>query len=71
MNDKCDEKRNEQIKIFISAILAALTIFAELPLWEVHGMTAVWITLTAFFVLLMILKMDYWYHHRKQREGNE
>ena len=41
MNDKDDERWNQQ-KIFISAFLAALTIFAELPLWEVHGMTAVW-----------------------------
>ena len=68
MNDKGDE-RDEQIKIFISAVLAALTIFAELPLFEVHGMTAVWVTLTSLFVLLLILEMEYWY--RKLWAGNE
>lgn len=60
MNDKRDEKWNQQ-EIFISAFLAALTVFGVLPIWEVHGMTAVWVTLTAFFVLLMILEVEYWY----------
>jgi hypothetical protein len=69
MNDKGDEKWNQQ-KIFISAFLAALTIFAELPLWEVHGITAIWATLTAFLVLLMILEVEYWYQ-RGKRAGRE
>ena len=70
MNDK-DDERNEQIKIFISAVLAALTIFAELPILEVHGMTAVWVTLTSFFVLLLSLEMEHWYQQRILREAHK
>jgi len=66
MNDRGDEKWNQQ-EIFISAFLAALTVFGVLPIWEVHGMTAVWVTLTAFFVLLMILEVEHWYTSAEKR----
>ena len=59
------------MKIFIFVVLAALVVFAMLPIWEVHGMTAARFTLMAFFVLLMILKVEYWYERRKPREGEQ
>jgi hypothetical protein len=49
------------MKIFLSVFLGIIAAFAVMRMWNAYGMTAVWTALAAFLVLLMVVKIRYWY----------
>jgi hypothetical protein len=49
------------MKVFFSVFLAIIAAFAVMHFWNSYGMSAVLAALAAFLVLLVVVKIRYWY----------